>query len=111
MKFKDLIRQWEEQAADPLTVSEYQIRLPIGDAARVAALAEIYPRRPVDDILRELISAALDEVEAAFPYEPGTRISTEDDQGDPIYEDAGPAPRYRALCDQFADRLRSGNAG
>ena len=107
MRFKELIQQWEEEAGDPLTVSDYHIRLPVDDAARVAALAKIYPRQQVDDILRDLLSAALDEIEAAFPYEPGSRISVEDEQGDPIYEDAGPAPRFRALSEQFANQLRS----
>ena len=51
MKVKDLIEQWELSAAEPLTVEEYRLRLPVHDAARVRALAEMYPRRPLDEIL------------------------------------------------------------
>ena len=105
MKVRDLIRYWEEHGAEPLAAREYRVRLPILDAARVAALSEIYPRRQIDDLLSELVSAALDEIEEALPYIQGTRIISEDDQGDPIYEDAGPATRFRALAARYTEEL------
>ncbi len=107
MRVRDLIEHWEETAAEPLTVREYRVRLPVEDAARVAALAEIYPRRGIEDILTELLTASLDEIEEALPYVQGTRIISEDDQGDPIYEDAGPAARFRDLTRRFARELSS----
>lgn len=105
MQVRDLIARWEEASEEPLTVRKYCIQLPVQDAARIEALVQLYPRRRIDDILRDLISAALDEVEAAFPYRQGPKVIAEDDRGDPIYEDAGPASRFRALAARFAEEL------
>lgn len=107
MQVKDLIERWEEGSAEPLTARKYCIPLPVQDAARIEALVQLYPRRRIDDILRDLISAALDEVEAAFPYRQGPKVISEDDQGDPIYEDAGPASRFRELSTRFAQELEA----
>jgi hypothetical protein len=105
MKVRDLIEHWEQNAAEPLTAEEYRLRLPVQDAARLRALAEMYPRRGVGDLLTDLLHAALNEVEAALPYEQGTRVIAEDDQGDPIYEDAGPAARFRQLAGRFQEEM------
>jgi hypothetical protein len=83
----------------------------VQDAARVEALAELYPSRSLDDILRDLVGAALDEVEAAFPYRKGSRVIAEDDRGDPIYEDAGPTARFRELAAGFAEELETRRSG
>ncbi|MDX1513100.1 MAG: type 1 pili tip component [Gammaproteobacteria bacterium] len=107
MKVRDLIARWEEASAEPLTARRYCIRLPVQDAARVEALAELYPSRTLDDILRDLVGAALDEVEEAFPYRQGPKVISEDDRGDPIYEDAGPAVRFRELAAGFARDLEA----
>ena len=90
MKISDLMRLWEAASSDALTVREYCIRLALGDAARIAALAEMYPTRDETEILSELLSAALLELERSMPYIPGKRVIAQDDRGDPIYEDIGP---------------------
>jgi hypothetical protein len=105
MKVKDLIEEWEQSAAEPLTAQQYTLRLPVRDAARVRALARMYPRRSVDELLTDLLTAALDEVEEAMPYEQGQRVIAEDEQGDPIFEDAGPAARFRRLSEEFTASL------
>ncbi len=111
MRVRDLIERWEESSAEPLTVQRYCIHLPVQDAARVEALAALYSRRDLDDILRDLVSAALDEIEEAFPYRQGSQVISEDDRGDPIYEDAGPAARFRELAEGFARDLQAQAAG
>jgi hypothetical protein len=105
MRVKDLIDEWEQIAAEPLTAQQYTIRLPVRDAARVRALEEMYPRRSLEDLLSDLLTAALDEVEEAMPYEQGQRVIAEDDQGDPIYEDTGPAARFRRLSEKFTQSM------
>ena len=43
------------------------MRLPLEDAARVAALAELYPDRSESDILNDMIAAALDDLVRQSP--------------------------------------------
>ncbi|MEW5791964.1 MAG: type 1 pili tip component [Pseudomonadota bacterium] len=107
MKVKELIETWEKHASTRLTAHELAVRLPLRDAARIAALAEMYPLRSEQEIITELLSAALDELETSLPYVQGARVIAEDDQGDPIYEDVGPTPRFHALTRKHLRRLES----
>ena len=100
MKISNLMRYWETSTSDMLTIREYCVRLPLRDAARVAALVEMYPSRSETEILSELVSAALGELEESMPYIAGRRVIAEDDRGDPIYEDVGPTPRFIALTEK-----------
>lgn len=108
MKIRDLLKHWSGTRQPRMTAETYAIHLPVEDAARIHALTEMYPGVPVEDILRDLLAAALAELEAAMPYEPGTKIASEDDFGDPVYEDAGPTPRFLALTRKHKDRLAPG---
>ena len=105
MEIKELLERWERSNNVTMTAHEYKLRLPIQDAARVAALAEMYPLKSEDEIIAELLSVALDAVEATFPYVQGTKVIAEDELGDPIYEDAGLTPRFLALSRKYAARL------
>jgi len=80
-----------------MTREPYAIRLRVEDAARIHALAEMYPGIDEERVISDLLSAALDLVEATFPYVPGKTVIREDDQGDPIYEDIGLTPGFLEL--------------
>lgn len=97
MKVYDLLKSLQGGAAERRAVREFTVRLPLHDAARLLALAEMYPGRTETQLIGELLSAAIDELEAAFPYVQGSAVVAEDDHGDPIYEDAGLTPRFIAL--------------
>lgn len=97
MKVYDLLKSLQGGAAERRAVREFTVRLPMHDAARLLALAEMYPGRTETQLVGELLSAAIDELEAAFPYVQGSAVVAEDDHGDPIYEDAGLTPRFIAL--------------
>lgn len=107
MKIHDLIKEWEAHAAAPLTVQEYAIRLPEHTAARILALADMFPARTQEQLITELLGAALDDLEAAFPYVPGSAVIAEDDHQDPIYEDAGLTPRFNALTRHHLQQLKA----
>jgi len=107
MKLQKLIAGWQEQAADPRTLEAYAIRLPVYDAARIAALAEIYPGRTETQIITELLNVILDEIEERLPYEQGSNVIGEDEMGDPIYEDIGPTPRFRQLTEKNLQKLNA----
>jgi len=97
VSFKELLESWRAQAAAPRTAASYAVQLPLDDAARLAALAEMFPGRTREQLITELLGQALQEIVAAMPYVPGTRVISTDEQGDPVYEDAGPTPRFMAL--------------
>ena len=105
MTFKALLDSWAEEAPATKTREAYSIHLTIDDAARLKALAELYPGTPEEQIVADLLNAALSELEAAIPYEPGDKVIREDDFGDPVYEDVGLAPRFRELVIKHADKL------
>ena len=105
MDIKELLEEWNKSGQSRLTAREYRVRLSVHDAARIAALADMYPRKAEEQIIAELLSAALDTLEAALPYRQGDRVISEDELGDPIYEDVGPTPRFLALTRKHAARL------
>jgi hypothetical protein len=71
------------------------------------ALTEMFPGRRETEIITDLLGAALDELERAMPYTPGDRIVAEDEQGDPVYEDVGPTPRFASLSKKYRAQLVS----
>lgn len=105
MKIRQLLNEWENNAKTPVSAQEYTVRLPLPEAARIAALAEMYPGRTTTQIITDLLAAALDELESSLPYVTGSRVIAEDDHGDPIYEDAGPTPRFHELTQHHLQRL------
>ena len=101
MKIRELAQQWEETAKGRLTKTEYAIHLDVEAAARLAAIREMYPKRSTEELLGELIGAALEELEASFPYIKGQHVIATDEEGDPLYEDVGPTPRFLSLSRRY----------
>jgi hypothetical protein len=97
VKFKPLLERWQKEATPERSAREYAIRLPLDDAARLEALAELFPGRRLEDLITDLLHAALDEIVAAMPYQPGPKVISHDEQGDPVYEDVGLTPRFEEL--------------
>ncbi len=105
MKFKPLLERWKKEAVPVRTAQEYAVRLELDDAARLHALAELFPGQPIEAIITDLLHAGLDEIGAAMPYERGPKIISRDDQGDPLYEDIGLTPRFVELTRKFKKTL------
>ena len=110
MKVVELIEMWEREAAGDVTREEYAVRLPLEDAARLEALAEMFPRRTREQLVTELLSVALDQVVSGFPYVEGDRVISRDEEGDPGFEDVGHTPRFLGLVRKHMERL-SGQDG
>src|SRR5215472_12700602 len=98
VSFKDLLDSWRETAAAPRTARTYAVRLPVDDAAQLAALADMFPGRAPEQLISELLTLALKELAAAMPYVAGKRVISTDEHGDPVYEDLGPTPRFIELA-------------
>lgn len=107
MSFKKLLEGWRESAAAPRTAAEYAVRLPVDDAARLRALADMFPGRSTEQLITDLLGTALQEIAAAMPYVAGQKVISTDDQGDPVYEDVGPTPRFMELARRHRRKLEA----
>ena len=106
VKFKALLESWKEKAGPAKTEKTYAVRLPLGDAARLHALADLFPGRAVEDIITDLLHVALDQVAESMPYERGPKVISQDDHGDPVYEDVGMTPRFLDLSRKHKKSLQ-----
>jgi len=107
VKFKPLLDHWRKDAVPVRTAKEYAVRLTTDDAARLHALAELFPGRSIEEIVTDLLHLGLDEIAAAMPYEPGPKVISRDDHGDPVYEDIGLTPRFVELTRRFKKSLET----
>ena len=105
VRFKELLDDWRQNASDVRTSAEYSVRLPVDDAARLHALAELFPGRTREQLITELLGVALQEVAAAMPYVAGKKVISTDEQGDPVYEDVGLTPRFTELTRKYKKTL------
>jgi len=108
--FRELLESWRSSAAAPRTARAWSVQLPIEDAARLQALADLFPGRTAEQLITELLAVALREVAAAMPYVAGERVISTDEQGDPVYEDVGPTPRFMELARTHRRALEGGTA-
>ncbi|MFT7109204.1 MAG: hypothetical protein ACI843_000863 [Psychrobacter glaciei] len=102
MNVRDLMSSWESARSKDYAEEKYNIKLPVKDAARIEALAGLYPGLNKNEVISQLVAVALDEVERQMPYKPGSKVVAEDELGDPLYEDIGLTPKYLELRHQFA---------
>jgi hypothetical protein len=107
VKFKPLLDRWKKQPPPQRAATEYAVRLPLDDASRLHALVELFPGLTVEEIVTDLLHAGLDEIAAAMPYEPGPRVISRDDHGDPVYEDIGMTPRFVELARKHKKTLEA----
>lgn len=106
MQISELVSHWVQDATGDLAKDRYSVQLPLEDAAKIEALAEMFPRRSREQLITDLLSVALDELVSHLPYVEGSRVIAHDEQGDPIYEDVGLTPRYLELTRLHAERLK-----
>jgi len=72
---------------------------------RVSRRSRMFPGRAPEQLITELLGAALKEIAAAMPYIAGKRVISTDEQGDPLYEDIGPTPRFMELSRKHRRKL------
>lgn len=89
-----LLNEWENRARKVNGRKEETLAIYQGDDIKLEALARMY-QLSKDDVVATLIHEALNELEAKMPYVPGNKVIRIED-GEEIYEDAGPMPRYMA---------------
>ena len=99
MKASQLVNLWGSPDNSRLTAKQSSLRLPVHVAAKLAALSEMYPQKTKTQMVADLLSAALAELESGLPSSPGKPF-VEDDQGKLLYEAIGPIETYRTLTNK-----------
>ncbi|WP_077528901.1 ribbon-helix-helix protein, CopG family [Vreelandella utahensis] len=106
MRLGQLVNHWEQHARGRLADEQVTVRLPEEGEKRLEALARQYPLKSREALLRDLISAALTDLEVCFPYREGSRVVARDEDGFEIYEDAGMTPRFLNLSRKYMQQLK-----
>ena len=105
MHIKQLLQEWEAKSHGHAAPINLSIKLPIEYMARIMALTELYPQRTQEQIIIELLGAALMELGEALPYVQGDKVIAEDEFGDPIYEDTGLTHRFNESTRKYQRQL------
>lgn len=105
MKAKDLHVVWSAPDNSRLTAKQFSFRLPVHVAAKLAALGELYPGKSRTQMVGDLLSAALQDLEASFPSVKGRFYTKDPDTGQDIFEDIGIHARYAALANKLNAEL------
>ena len=68
MKTAHLHDVWSSPDNSRLVSKQFSFRLPVHIAAKIAALGDMYPQKNRTQIVADLLSAALDDLEKSLPY-------------------------------------------
>ncbi|MHB1300899.1 MAG: hypothetical protein ACYCY8_08555 [Burkholderiales bacterium] len=112
MKSDQLHDLWASPDNSRLVSKQFSFRLPAHIAAKIAALCEMYPQKNRTQIVADLLTSALDELEKHLPEKLGPAISAEEEhyeqmiadqhgeKYEPIFSLGGPRARFRNLANQ-----------
>jgi hypothetical protein len=108
MKSSDLHVLWAAPDNSHLYPKQFSFRLPVHVAAKLAALEEMYPKRTRTEIVGDLLSAALVELEKSLPTSPGE--PWEGGQKDPntgkrLFVAVGPGADFREKSNRHYQQL------
>jgi len=107
MKISALLNDWEIHSHDKRPAVKLSVSVPLKQLAHILALAEMFPGRTKEQIIADLLEAALDELEATLPYVKGNKVIAEDEFGEPVYEDSGMTPRFLELSKKHLQQLQA----
>lgn len=74
MKSNQLHDLWTSPDNSRLTSKQFSFRLPVHIAAKIAALCEIYPQKNRTQIVADLLTTAIDDLEKGLPESPGEPV-------------------------------------
>ena len=112
MKASNLHDAWGSPDNTRLTPKQFSLRLPIHVAAKVGALCDMYPQKSRTQIIADLLTSPLDELEQHLPEALGYPISAEDEHherkvadhlGDeyvPLFHLGGARGKFRRLANE-----------
>jgi hypothetical protein len=105
MKSSDLHNLWTSPDNSRITSKQFSFRLPVHVAAKLAALAEMYPQKTRTEIVGDLLATALDELVKGMPFVQGRSYGFIPDIEEEVFEDVGPATSFWKLADKYYKEL------
>jgi len=105
MNTKDLITIWGAPEPPRLTPKQISIRLPITVSAKISALCEMYPKKSKTEIISDLLTSALEQLERDLPCEEYGDPIGFDINDEPIYEIYGMKVTFRDLTAKYLRAL------
>ena len=90
--FFELLSEWEKRSVDSSKLTTTPALVRTKDLVKLQALSNLY-RLPAEEIAGELLHKALIALEEEMPYVQGDKVIRLE-EGDEVYEDIGPLPRY-----------------
>ena len=107
MKASSLTELWSTPDNSRVTSKQYSFRLPVHVAAKIEALCEMFPGKNRTQIVADLLTSALDEVERSFTSVAGQPIGEHPETGEIYYEDIGQVGRFRVLAESHYRELEN----
>jgi hypothetical protein len=105
MKTSFLTSLWDTPDNSRLTAKQFSLRLPVHVSAKIAALCEMYPNKNRTQIIGDLLTSALEELEQSLPMTAGGEPIDRTPEGHLVYEDVGLRSRFRRLCNKHYQEL------
>ena len=106
MKAADLHQLWSSPDNSKLTSKQYSFRLPVHVAAKIQALCDMYPNKTRTEIVGDLLSSALSEVEQGLPsYDTTNVIGVIPETNETGYEQYGPQIDFSIRTQRYIDEL------
>ena len=105
-KANELVRVSRAQDDAHLTAKRHSFRLPVHVAAKLAALEQLDPTRSRMQLVGDLLSAAISEVERNLDSFPGAFSGEMDPETDEeMFYETGPLADYRRIANQYFQDL------
>lgn len=110
MKTSHLHDLWAGPDNTRLTKQQFSFRLPVHVAAKLAALCDLYPTKNRTQIVADLLTAAIDDLEQHLPQGAGEAIDKADTWfaeqigcavGETIYKLGGPRGQFRDAANAY----------
>lgn len=104
MKPETLVALWSAPDNTRLTSKQYTFRLPTHVAAKVHALCDMYPAKTRTQIVADLLTSALQNIDQGMAMFEGPVVAKDPDTGEEIYDAHGPRIEFRELANKhFAE--------
>ena len=105
MKPETLVALWSAPDNTRLTSKQYTFRLPTHVAAKVHALCDMYPAKTRTQIVADLLTSALQNIDQGMPVIEGRLVHKDPETGEEFHDAHGPRFEFHALANKRFDEI------